>query len=67
MLSSWWGKILLGILIVIYMFGLVAAHNGTFLPPLGKSGKYVRSGSRHYIGGRGYHGYRRGGGIGYGK
>ncbi len=67
MLSGWWGRLLLVGLTGVYIFGLVSAHNGTFLPPLEKKGRYIRAGSRHYIGGRGRRGFFIGGGFRSGK
>ena len=67
MFRGWWGKVLLVILSGVFIIALIASWRGTFLTPLQKSGKHIRSGSRHYRSGRGRRGYYYGGGIRSGK
>lgn len=67
MLSGWWGRGLLIALSGLYIFGLVSAWKGYFLPPAEKAGKHIRQDSKHYRGGRGYRGFFYGGGFGSGK
>jgi hypothetical protein len=67
MLSGWWGKLLLILLLGLFGFGAFAAYNGMFLPPLEKAKKHIRQDSKHYTGGRGYRGFFYGGGFSPGK
>ncbi len=66
MFKGWWGKFLLIVLTGVFTIALIASWKGTFLEPLGKSGRHIRSGSRQYSGTR-RRGYFFGGGIRSGK
>jgi len=63
-MKNLWGILLLVFLGGFYIFSFVQGVFGTGIPPLAKSGKYFRTGSKHTTR---YHGYYFGGGIRSGK